>query len=268
MSTIQETRDAAPEPRTASGQGDAAGPPRDLERLLEEVRAIRWWHRIDLGNGIVTPGFDDTATKIRIIGMPADLTAKTVLDIGAWDGFYSFEAERRGASRVLAIDMPSWGHGGWGTKAGFDLAHRVLQSKVESRVMDALQLSPEEIGTFDLVLYLGMLYHMKNPVLALEKVFGVTRGMAIVETHAFFRFRRPMLEFYPGRELLGDETNWFSPNPAALEGMLRSVGFTRIVPVLRPSSPMRRLARTIGNRVLGRPRIPFSHGRLVYHAYR
>lgn len=136
--------------------------------------------------------------------------------------------------------------------------------------MDAMQLSPDDIGTFDVVLYLGMLYHMKHPMLALEKLFSVTRGMAIVETHAFFRFRKSMLEFYPGRELFGDDTNWFSPNPAALEGMLRAVGFARVVPVLKPTSAFRRLARTIRNGILRSSpvHVPFSHGRLVYHAYR
>jgi len=78
----------------------------DVEQIKKEVEKIRWWHKIDLGNGIITPGKSDTFKKIKGIGLPEDLTGKTVLDIGAWDGFYSFESERRGASRVLAIDEP------------------------------------------------------------------------------------------------------------------------------------------------------------------
>lgn len=76
----------------------------NVEELKEEVRKIKWWHKIDLGNGIVTRGIDDSARRLQQIKMPEDLRGMTVIDIGAWDGFFSFEAERRGASRVLATD--------------------------------------------------------------------------------------------------------------------------------------------------------------------
>ncbi|HET7224173.1 MAG TPA: DUF1698 domain-containing protein [Candidatus Eisenbacteria bacterium] len=239
------------------------------EALRARVQALGWWHRIDLGNGLVTPGRDDTARKLKLIRMPERLDGKSVLDIGAWDGFYAFEAERRGAARVLAIDWDSWGHGGWGSKEGFDLAHEALNSRVESRVMDAMELSPERVGMFDLVLYLGVLYHVRHPLLALEKVFSVTREQLVLETHAVFGYRKPVLEFYPGTELLGDATNWFVPNPAAVEGLLRAAGFRRIVPVLRPTSLAYRLGRSVRAALRGaKDRLPLSHGRLVYHAWR
>ena len=92
-----------------------------METLKREVAAIEWWHTIDLGHGVVTPGVDPSAARLPQIRFPIDLTNKTVLDIGAWDGFFSFEAERRGASRVLATDHFCWSCEGWGTKAGFDL---------------------------------------------------------------------------------------------------------------------------------------------------
>src|SRR5207244_3092089 len=123
--------------------------------VCEEVTKINWFHRIDLGHGVVTPGIDDSPAKLARLGLPDDLTGKTVLDVGAWDGFFSFEAERRGARHVLATDAFSWGGGGWGTKHGFELAHRALGSRVESRWIDVLDLSPETVGTFDLVLFLG-----------------------------------------------------------------------------------------------------------------
>ena len=242
------------------------------QQLRNEVEAIRWWHRIDLGDGVVTPGQDDTFGKLPKMGMPESLAGKSVLDIGAWDGFYSFEAERRGAARVLALDWMCWGGGeqSWGTKAGFDLAHRVLRSKVESRLADAMLLDPKEIGTFDLVLYLGILYHMRHPLLALERVCGVTREMAIVETHALLRFRKPMLEFYPGDELFGDPTNWFVPNAPAIEGLLKAAGFRKVVQVLGPTPLLTRTARGLYHAIF-RPRgirVPITHGRLIYHAYR
>jgi len=76
----------------------------DIEALRREVASIKWYHNIDLGHGIVTPGIDNTPKKLGRLHFPERLDGKTVLDIGAWDGFFSFEAERRGAARVLATD--------------------------------------------------------------------------------------------------------------------------------------------------------------------
>src|SRR6267143_602400 len=95
--------------------------------LANKVARTTWFHRIDLGGGVVTPGMDCSAEKLGNLGMPEDLRGRTVLDIGAWDGYFSFEAERRGARRVLATDHFCWGGGGWGTQAGFDLARRILR---------------------------------------------------------------------------------------------------------------------------------------------
>ncbi len=201
------------------------------EELQTAVGKIRWFHTIDLGQGILTPGCDDSPYKLTVLGMPEDLSGRSVLDIGAWDGFFSFEAERRGARRVVAADSFCWGGAGWGTKAGFELARAVLQSKVEDYEIDVLDLSPDNVGTFDVVLFLGVLYHMRHPLLSLERVAKVTApgGMAIVETHVdLLHLERPALAFYPGSELSGDHTNWFGPNAAAVEAMLKDVGFTKI----------------------------------------
>jgi len=80
----------------------------DKVELEQKIAGINWFHRIDLGNGIVTPGVDDSRSKLVYLNFPVNLTGKTVLDIGAWDGFFSFEAEMRGASRVLATDAYCW----------------------------------------------------------------------------------------------------------------------------------------------------------------
>ena len=202
------------------------------DEIQAEAAKISWFHSIDLGQGIVTRGYDDSPNKLKALGIPENLTGKTVLDIGAWDGFFSFEAERRGAKRVLATDSFCWGGGGWGTKRGFDLARRALNSRVEDREIDVLDLSPDKIGTFDLVFFLGVLYHMRHPLLSLEKVASVTAagGMVIVETHVdMLDVKRPALAFYPESELNNDSTNWFGPNPAAVEGMLKCVGFTKVI---------------------------------------
>ena len=98
-------------------------PTNDLARRVE---AIRWFHTLELPGGITTPGAVDSTRLLGRVDLPASLTGKRVLDIGAWDGFCSFEAARRGAATVLATDSYSWGDGGWGTQDGFLLAREAL----------------------------------------------------------------------------------------------------------------------------------------------
>jgi tRNA (mo5U34)-methyltransferase len=212
------------------------------QALREEVSRIRWWHSIDLGNGVVTPGLKNREPQGQLEAVfPADIAGKSVLDVGAWDGFYSFEAERRGASRVVASDSFCWGGAGWGTKDGFELARRALGSQVEDEEVDVLDLSPERVGQFDIVLCLGVLYHMRDPLLALERVASVTRETLVIETHVdMLGARRPAAAFYPGDELLGDPTNWWGPNHAALVGMLEAVGFASAEIVYPRRSRLRR----------------------------
>ena len=157
----------------------------DRDELQKRADALRWYHTIDLGQGVVTRGVDNTPERLPRVRLPEDLSGKTVLDIGAWDGFFSFEAERRRASRVVACDYYAWHGVGWGTgrgKDGFELARTALNSRVEDVALDVLDLSPEKIGTFDVVFFLGVLYHLPNPLLALERVASVSSGLLILET--------------------------------------------------------------------------------------
>jgi tRNA (mo5U34)-methyltransferase len=202
---------------------------RDVERVRAEIANVNWYHQIDLGDGIVTPGVDDTPQRARALELPSDLSGQTVLDIGAWDGFFSFEAERRGATRVLATDSFCWSGEGWGTKEGFDTARRILGSRVEDLEIDVLDLSPEVVGTFDLVMFVAVLYHMRHPLLALERVASVTGERLILDTYTVITEEpRPAMLFYPDAELNADASNWWGPNPAAVHAMLRDVGFTRL----------------------------------------
>lgn len=200
------------------------------DELRAEAARITWFHTMDLGHGIITPGMDDSRQKLQQIGLPDDLTGQRVLDIGAWDGFFSFEAERRGAAGVLATDSFIWEGTNWGAgKSGFDLARRAYGSRVEGRLIDVMDLSPEAVGTFDLVLFLGVLYHLRHPLLALERVGSVTSRRLILETHVdMLSVDRPAIAFYPGTELNGDPTNWWGPNLSAVEGMLKTVGFQKV----------------------------------------
>ncbi len=225
--------------------------------MQDELKKINWFHRIDLGHGVTTPGIDDTAAKLAQVRFPADLAGKTVLDIGAWDGFFSFEAERRGARRVVALDGGVWRVDSIG-KAGFEFARKVLGSKVEDVEMEVSQISPEKLGYFDLVLFLGVLYHLPDPCSAFLKVASVAAHDIIVETHVdLIEHDVPAIAFYPYDECAQDASNWCGPNRAAVEGMLKLAGFKTI-----RSFPM----TPVGYPVVGRK--PKQYGRMVFHASR
>ena len=234
----------------------------DRAELEKAAAAIQWAHRIDLGKGVVTPGLWDTPKMLERLRLPADLSGQTVLDVGAWDGFYAFEAERRGARRVLATDSFTWQGKSWGSKAGFELARRTLTSRVEDREIEVEDLSPQTAGVFDLVLFLGVLYHMKNPMLALERLASVTGRLLIVETVIELLYvPAPALLLCQDGELGRDDSNWFAPSPSAVEGMLRRAGFRR-VEMAWPSPARLGLWRLLS--VLG----PKSIKRAVFHAFK
>jgi tRNA (mo5U34)-methyltransferase len=239
--------------------------------LAAQVAAIRWYHSIDLGGGVVTPGVDETPYRLARLDLPASFAGKSVLDIGAWDGFFSFEAERRGAARVVAADYFSWHGDGWGHKAGFELARRTLGSRVEDVDIDVMDLSPERLGTFDVVFFFGVLYHLRHPLLALERVASVTRGTLILETVVdMVGIQRPAAAFYPGRELNDDPTNWWGPNVPAVEGMLKAVGFADVRTVTPLPSWPHRAARAVSHALRGKNQLgpAFRQDRAVFHARR
>jgi tRNA (mo5U34)-methyltransferase len=244
----------------------------NTDELREAVGRIRWFHQIDLGNGVVTPGTDRTIKKARTIKLPADLRGKSVLDIGAWDGFFSFEAERRGAERVVAIDRRVWTaplgpDNPWSGQEGFNLARRVLGSRVEDVDVGIEELSPDRIGTFDVVLFLGVFYHLPDPLPILERVASVTGERLILETHAdLLSMRRPAMAYYPTDEVHGCDTNWWGPNLALLEALLRGHGFSRIEVAHRNGLPYR-VARALARRARGE-RYRVDWGRLTVHALR
>jgi tRNA (mo5U34)-methyltransferase len=239
--------------------------------LARQAAAIRWYHTIDLGGGVVTEGVDETPVRLARLNLPASLAGLTVLDIGAWDGFFSFEAERRGASRVVAADYFSWHGEGWGSKAGFELARRTFGSKVEDIDIDVMDLSPERVGQFDVVFFLGVLYHLRHPLLALERIAAVTKKLLILETVVdMVGIGRPAAAFYSGRELNNDPTNWWAPNVPGLHAMLNAVGFDSVRTVTPEPSAAFRAARAIKHRLEGRNSLSaaYRQDRAVVHATR
>lgn len=241
--------------------------PAEIRRRASE---IAWWHTMDIGHGIVTPGRDQTQEKLRWLHLPDRLDGLSVLDVGASDGAFSFEAERRGAARVLAVD-PLWNHPSTpDSKRGFELARESLGSSVESATINIHELDPSRVGEFDLVLCLGVLYHLRNPFGGLQRLASVTGDRLILETEGdLLDIRRPAAAFYPGDELNADPSNWWGVNRAGLIAMMKAVDFREVEIVFCPT-PARRLARAARDRFrkgiginAGRGR-----GRVVVHALR
>lgn len=210
---------------------------------LEAVAGVpHWFHAVDLGHGVRAPGHKRRSILTRewdALDL-GDLTGRSVLDIGAWDGAFSFAAEAAGAARVVALDDFVWridrtsggrGPEGLPGKEGFDLAHRSRGSRVESVVADIATVDTDALGTFDVVLFLGVLYHLQDPLGVLRRVRALTGGCCLIETQAIVApgaADQRLWEFHPGAELNGDETNWFVPNLAALQAVCHAVGFDRV----------------------------------------
>jgi len=160
---------------------DAERTPSQAE-LIEQVKSHTWSQRIDLGNGIVTEGSWGQAHVMQTFN-DIDCYHKKVLDIGCWEGVWSFEAEKRGAAEVYATDYLQ---GEWWVQAQqrFWLAHKILGSAVKYfpkvSVYDVQQLGVQD---FDVVIFCGVYYHLKNPLLALARLRQVMRdgGIIIVE---------------------------------------------------------------------------------------
>lgn len=203
----------------------------------EIARHPYWFHRIDLGDGIVTPGWDDPAhNKLPYFGMPAELRGQRVLDIGCAEGFFSFEAERRGASEVVSIDQ---GEAPGDVKARFDLCAQVLGSSLRMVEASLFELDPSTWGTFDLVLFFGVLYHLRDQVTAVERVASVTAGTLLLQSHAFESVAvgtLPAVRYHPGGVVSGprdapvrDRSVEWVPNGACIRALLEGAGFAHVV---------------------------------------
>ena len=109
------------------------------------------------------------------------------------------------------------------------LARELSGLNIEDMDIDVMDLSPERVGTFDVTLFLGVLYHLRHPFLALEKVSSLTKEMLLLTTWVdMLNESRPAAAFYPNKELGNDPTNWWGFNPACIEAMLKDVGFRRV----------------------------------------
>ena len=209
-----------------------------------EIAALGpWFHNLHLPDGRETapdhPLGDFPAFKWRqlAVALPRDLTGWSALDIGCNAGFYAFELARRGAE-VLAVDRDEH----YLRQAGWARERYGLQDRVELRRMHVYDL-PRLGRTFDLVLFLGVLYHLRYPLLALDLVAEHVDRLLVLQTltapgdtavdppedlslddrQLLTEPGWPMLSFIE-HSLAGDPTNWWAPNRACIEAMLRSAG--------------------------------------------
>jgi tRNA (mo5U34)-methyltransferase len=197
----------------------------EAERLISEA-TFHWHQRFLLAPGVYTPGANDLARLFEVAQVPRDLGGLTVLDVGTSNGGACFEAERRGASRVVATDITPIGY------CGFDRLRTLLGSRAEFVQTTVYEL-PEKLGgeQFDLVFFWGVLYHLRHPLHALDRLRRVVRGAALIETAVCDAdvpprvTRLPLVRFYRGAGLDGDESNWFAPTTQALLDWCRSSGF-------------------------------------------
>ena len=219
--------------------------PAEISRRIEQLGP--WFHRIELGDRLATKdesfsGEDAdhpraTWEKVRAC-LPGDLEGKSVLDVGCNAGFYSIEMKRRGAARVLGVDSQR------NLIRQAEFVRSVLGLNIEYRRLSVYDLDPITMGQFDLTLALGLVYHCKHLVLALEKLFAITRETLILETavyppgassrsfaHNVGGMNRTLhaLAYVENTSDAKEAIyNWFLPGVDALAAMLKNVGFDQV----------------------------------------
>jgi tRNA (mo5U34)-methyltransferase len=211
--------------------------------LAARVDSASWYHTIDLGNGVVTPGFLDHRPVVACYGLPDRLDGLRTLDVATYNGFWAFELERRRASEVVAIDIDNFDqvdlaparratmtreelHAPIGK--GFEIAREALRSRVCRKVVDVYALSPERVGTFDVIFCSDLLLHLTNPIRALQNIRSVCTGSAIIA-----EMFNPALDRcgpYRAMDYRGGTQDyvWWTFGMRTLEQMILDSGFRRV----------------------------------------
>jgi tRNA (mo5U34)-methyltransferase len=205
-----------------------------VAQLRERFDHVGWYHTQELAPGLVTPGMFDLRPYVDRYGIPDDLSGKRVLDVGTFEGFWAFELERRGAE-VTAIDVDRIQELDWPPRLrpeedgrrgeGFELARAALGSSVERIGLSVYDATPAELGgTFDLVFSGSVLIHLRDPMLALERMAGLCRGQLILADEYS---RRLSVIPVAGAEFRGETpwSTWWRPSIRAWLSMVRTAGF-------------------------------------------
>lgn len=175
--------------------------------LQQRLAAVACWeHQVEVAPGIFTHAYDPTYQRLAALSLPADLSGLRVLDVGTLDGAFSFECERRGAAEVLAIDLEQ--------RPGFTVLHELLESQVRFEHTSVYNLVPESLGSFDLVLCLGLLHRLQHPSVALERLRSVCHGTLILE-----------IPLAAQDTQANDQRIWWLAQPELLTRMVVDAGF-------------------------------------------
>jgi tRNA (mo5U34)-methyltransferase len=213
--------------------------------ILADERIV-WYQRLELGPDLWSPGGVDPRDMMRRAKVPDDLTGRSVLDIGTSNGGVAFEAERRGASPVVAVDIcePTW--------FGFSTLAEFFGSRsryVRASVYELPSLLDEQ---FDFVVFFGVLYHLRHPLLGLDAVRQVAREWVFIESAVGDDFLpdgigsgEGLVRFFRASELTDDPSNWFAPTTATLLDWCRSAGLEPELVDVQPrdAAPQRCIVR-------------------------
>jgi tRNA (mo5U34)-methyltransferase len=197
--------------------------PEEAAEFLKTTDFV-WHQRFELARGVFSPGINDISRMRDALALPS-VQGKSVLDIGTCNGGMLFELERMGASRLVGVDIydDQW--------FGFAALHEFLGSTAEFHQDSVYGLEALLGERFDIVLFLGVLYHLRHPLLALDALRALTKEYAVVETETCSaKIAAPdgadVTLFYRGNELNADYSNWFVPSPRTLVDWCESAGFS------------------------------------------
>lgn len=192
---------------------------------FDEARALvgsvsHWHHAFEIYPGLVTPGTYDPGFLLEKMRLAADLRGMRVLDIGTSDGFFALQLARRGAE-VVAIDYRGK------QDHGYYVMERLNPIQITYHRMNVYELADKHLGQFDIVLFIGVLYHLPDMIRALHMIRQCCRGTLFVETHSENDFCRdiPVARYYKGSTLANDHTNFWAPNRLCVFDMLHDTGF-------------------------------------------
>ena len=204
------------------------------ESVISDVPG--WYHSIEVQPGLVTPGLLDLRTIVDRIPWP-DLKGKRCLDVATFDGHLAFEMERRGAAEVVATDLPDFSELDWlpgdapsnptvdgVTGQGFKRAKSLLGSNVQRELVSVYDMTPERLGTFDVVTCGALLLHLRDPFRALERIRSVCDGV-FVSAEKVDPLTDTLIPAVPVQRLLGTQRVWAEPNVRGHLRMLEIAGF-------------------------------------------
>ncbi len=211
--------------------------------LRERIAELDWYHTLELGPGLVTPGYFDLRRTVNDLPWP-EVRGKRCLDVGTCNGFFAFELERRGAAEVIAADVSDYEGWDWPPdvqsvgeqyldnwkdvefEAPFRAAKEALGSKVERVEVSAYDLSPEKVGEFDVVVAGSILLHLRDPVRALAAMRSVCRGHLLSADQVNLRLSVTARKREIARLIgWGPGIQWWEPNCTGHKQMLWSAGF-------------------------------------------